>query len=266
MNKSRLQTWYQSWQPWLPWLDGLVLLLWGGLFLYYTATDKLGLLIHPNYFSLTAIAGVVLLGLGGLRFWYLFRGRDFTNGEAHISLFPPGGSQILLLVVAIAGLLVSPTVLSSQTAIQRGLTEGLPLARSQPQAFRTQSRPENRNLIEWIRTLNAYPEPDAYVGQPVRISGFVTHLASLPENYVMVSRFVLTCCAVDAYPVGLPVQLPAGKTRQDFPQDRWVKVEGSMGSQTLATTDPQGNPRRSVVEAAALESIPTPTNPYEYKQ
>lgn len=248
-----------------PWLDSLSLLLWGSLLLKYAAMGELALLIHPNYFGLSIAAGVVLVGLGVGKIWQTLNpSLNPSESVQHIALLPQNIGSSLLIVVAIAGFIVPPTLLSSQTAIQRGLTQELPLTRAQPASFRTGSKPEDRTLLDWIRTLNAYPEPDAYTGDPVKIKGFVTHLPQLPENYMMVSRFVLTCCAVDAYPVGLPVKLSGD--RQEFKQDSWVEVEGEMITEDLAIDGDNGNldQRQLVIQAKKVTPIDTPKNPYEY--
>jgi putative membrane protein len=250
-----------------PWLDSLSLLLWGALLLKYAATGELALLIHPNYFGLSIVAGLVLVGLGVGKIWQTVNpSLNPSESVQHIALLPQNFGSSLLILVAIAGFIFPPTILASQTAIQRGLTQELPLTRSQPASFRTGSKPEDRTLLDWIRTLNAYPEPDAYTGDPAIIKGFVTHLPQLPDNYMMVSRFVLTCCAVDAYPVGLPVKLKGD--RQKFKQDGWVQVEGTMITEDLPISMDKatagGDQRQLVIQATKVTPIATPKNPYDY--
>jgi len=249
-----------------PLLEGLSLLAWGVLLLKYSFTGQYKLLIHPNYYSLVLGSGLILLVLGIIKVKSIFNNRQPNNSD-HISLFPPGLGNSLLLLVAIAGLLIPPKVLTSQTALKRGVGD-LPLTTVQPQAFRTASKPEERSLIEWIRTINAYPEPDAYSGQTANITGFVLHLDELPDNYVMLSRFVITCCAVDAYPIGIPVKLDTN--RSNYPVDSWLTVEGSAISETLPVkdrieTNAITEKRSVVIEARAIETIPTPKDPYSYR-
>ena len=247
-------------------LEGLSLLAWGGLLLKYSFTGQYKLLIHPNYFSLVLGSGIILLVLGIIKVKSISNNRQSNNSE-HISLFPPGLGNSLLLIVAIAGLLIPPKVLTSQTALKRGVGD-LPLTTIQPQAFRTASKPEERSLIEWIRTINAYPEPDAYSGQPANITGFVLHLPELPDNYVMLSRFVITCCAVDAYPIGIPVKLET--SRSEYPVDSWLTVEGVAIAETLPVkdrieTNTITEKRSVVIEAREIKTIPTPSDPYSYR-
>lgn len=249
-----------------PWLDSLALILWGSLLLKYGITGQLALLIHPNYFGLCMGAGAILVILGLGKIWQTVKpSLNPSESVQHISLLPNNVGSFLMVAVAIIGFIVPPTVLASQTALQRGLTEELPLTRSQPESFRAGSNPEDRTLLDWIRTLNAYPEPDAYTGDPVKVSGFVTTLPQLPENYVMVSRFVLTCCAVDAYPVGLPVKFEG---KPDFANDQWIEVEGEMVTEDFEFDESEeeaGLPQRQlVIVASSAEKIPTPRNPYDY--
>jgi putative membrane protein len=248
-------------------LSILAILAWGILLLKYAITGQYQLLIHPNYFALMLLTSILLLTIGILKTIQLQKTPlETKDNEQHLTLFPPGIGSSLLLITAIAGLIIPPTVLSSQTALQRGVTETLPLTRYQPQTFVTQTKPEERSLIQWVRTLNAYPEPDAYKGQTAKITGFVIQLPELPDNYLLLSRFVLTCCAVDAYPVFIPIELP--KDTQQYPSDTWLEIEGTMTTNNLKIRDRYDTPqakRRLVLKASKITQIPTPKNPYSYQ-
>ena len=245
---------------WSFWLDSLVLLSWGILLLKYAVTGEYKLLIHPNYFLLMLMTGILFLVMSVVRGILFFKSPNSAsdNGE-HLTLLPAKFSSMLLLGVAIAGLLIPPNVLSSQIALQRGVTENLPRTRYQPESFISTTKPEERTLIDWVRTLNAYPEPDAYEGQPAKVTGFVLHLPELPENYFLVSRFIVTCCAVDAYPIGIPVQLEGD--RNMYPADIWVEITGTMATANLPSEDHQ-NQRKLVLIPDKIQQIPTPKDPY----
>lgn len=242
------------------WLDVLAFLAWGVLILRYWLTGKLDLLIHPNYRWLAISTGIVLVGIGVFRALQLRQQSNQTGVPAlsHISLFPRGVSSALLLLTAIFGMVIEPQAFTSQTALQRGVSDYIPLSRSQPQAFHGASRPEERSLVEWIRTLNVYPEPDEYAGQKVNVIGFVipASKSNLPEEYLTIARFVITCCAADAYPVGLPVKLP--DSNKNYPADEWFQVEGTMIVETF------NNRRQLTIEAKSLKSIEAPDSPYEF--
>jgi uncharacterized repeat protein (TIGR03943 family) len=256
----------------LPALDTLAVLAWGALLFKYWLGGQLRLLINPSYFGLVLSASLLLLFLGGFNGWQWFRRLRNRRSQVqaqeilqHITLFPAGWGSGLLLLVALLGLAISPSVLTSQIALQRGVSESLPPMQVRPQAFSIQAKPEQRSLIEWVRTLSAYPEPDAYAGQPVKVTGFVIHLPHLPENFLFLSRFIITCCAVDAHPVGLPVKLE--QSRNIYPPDTWLEVQGEMAvenlpvdTQTMKATPQQE--RQLVIVAKSVKVIPTPADPY----
>ncbi|MEB3359881.1 MAG: TIGR03943 family protein [Synechococcales bacterium] len=247
---------------WLGYLDIAVVLVWGVLLLKYQVTGEIYFLLHPDYMWLATSAGVGLLGLGGFLIWQALPASRFSSRRSplanvqHISLFPRSFSCLLLITVGVLGLVITPRPFASEIALQRGVTDTLTMTRSQPQAFRATNRPEERSLIEWVRTLNVYPEPDAYAGQRANVQGFVIHPNELPNDYLMISRFIITCCAADAYPVGLPVKLP--KDRSAYPPDLWFQVQGEMMTETL------NGQRQLVIKATSLEEIPEPRNPYDY--
>lgn len=251
----------------LPWIDALGVTSWGILMLQYWLTGKLYLLIHPNFFGLVIGCGIVLLAMGLLKIreiWMQmnrfariqqFNGQN-TGNLQHINLFPPGWGSTLLLAVAILGLMVTPRVFASDTAIQLGVTDLLSTGRVQPQSFRPSIRPEDRSLVDWARTLSVYPEPDSYIGQKANVQGFVIHPPDIGEEYIFLARFVITCCAADVYPVGLPVKLP--KNQKRYPADIWLEVEGEMITETL------GGKRNLTIAASSVQEIPQPRNPYSY--
>jgi uncharacterized repeat protein (TIGR03943 family) len=245
--------------PWRQLLDVLALAVWGVMLLRYWITGKLFVLLHPDYMWLPNTAAIVLLLMASFKLLQLILQRRHPRVKAtadHLNILPPQWSSGLLLAVAVFGLIYTPQAFASETALQRGVTETLTLTRSQPQRFVRKTNPEERTIIDWVRTLNVYPEPDAYTDQAVKVQGFVIHPQDWPDDYLMISRFVLTCCAADAYPVGLPVKLTV--SRQAYPVDSWLDIEGQMVTETLQER------RQLVIKPTQLTEIPEPRNPYEY--
>jgi uncharacterized repeat protein (TIGR03943 family) len=241
--------------------DIAAILTWSALLIKFWQTGQIYLLLHPGYIWLAYSAGFFLAGLGLFKLIQLLvqvtrRSRNPITAPPHYSLFAPGIGSALLLGVALFGLNFTPQAFSSQTALDRGVTDTLTMTRSQPQSFRSKSRPEERSLTEWVRTLNVYPEPDAYKGQKAKIEGFVIHVKDMPDDYLTLSRFVITCCAADAYPIGIPVKLK--ESRSSYPIDKWYRVEGEMATATL------NSKRQMVLVAKTLTEIPKPAVPYEY--
>ncbi|MEN9201752.1 MAG: TIGR03943 family protein [Thermostichus sp. DG_1_6_bins_120] len=224
---------------------GLILL--GSLLVVYRWRGTLLMLINPSYVNVALLAGLCLLGLGIAR----WQGSQAAMSEAHTSLLGPRLGAGLLVVTAILGFWVQPRPLSGQTALNRGVSPYLGVSRSQPQAFRPQIDPRQRTLLDWVRTLDVYPDPYNYVDQPVRVQGFV-----IPEerpNHFVIARFLVSCCAADAYPVGLPVQWPGA---EDLAADSWLRLEGRMAVEQRNGTS------QLVIVAEQIEPLPMPTNPY----
>ncbi|MEM9927793.1 MAG: TIGR03943 family protein [Cyanobacteria bacterium P01_D01_bin.50] len=243
----------------LPWLDVLAITGWGFLLLKYWLTQELYLLIHPNYFPLVIFGGIGLIVIGIAKGLQLLRRREAIPDVQHMNLIPPRFGSILLIVVAISGFLITPQVFASDKALQRGVTDlSGGNSRLQPQSFRASVRPEERSLVDWTRTLSVYPEPDAYTGQKVKVTGFVIHPPDLGNEYLFIARFVLTCCAADAYPVGLPLKLKAGETREKFKRDSWIEVEGEMATETFS------GKRQLTIISNSVKKVSRPKNPYSY--
>lgn len=244
-----------------PWLDTLAIAAWGLLLLKLWIFGQIYLLIHPNYILMTIVAGFVLLLISGLEARKIYQRQQYASSfdpnTQHVTLLNPKWGSSLMLITAILGLLISPRPFSSDTALHRGAADSnLGETRATPQSFRANARTEERSLVEWVRTLNIYPEPDAYTGQKAKVQGFVVYAPDLPEQVFLLTRFVITCCAADVYPVSLPIKFEGN--RADYPADKWLEVEGEM-----ITKDIKGK-RSLTIQAAKLTKIPEPKNPYEY--
>jgi uncharacterized repeat protein (TIGR03943 family) len=245
-------------RKYLPWLDVIAIATWGILMLKYCITGKIYLLIHRDYFWLVVFGGVSLSLIAFFKAKQLLQRRrqPETSDAEHMNVFPPGGGSLILLVTAMMGLMITPQVFASDKAMTRSVTELLGPARSQPQSFKSSRRPEERTLLDWVRTLSVYPEPDSYKGQKAKIQGFVVHQSELNKDFIMLSQFVITCCAADAYPIGLPVKIK--ESRDNYPPDTWLEIEGKMMTETIA------GKRHLAVEATSIKKISQPKNPYSY--
>ena len=245
---------------WIALIDIAAIAAWGVLLLDYWINQKLTLLIHPNYTPLSVTTGFLLIAIAVYRIWTLLQIRKSKQplpAVEHLSILPPGIGSLLLLVVAILGLLITPKAFASQTALQRGVGDVVTLTQVKPQSFRVAAKPEQRTIIDWMRTLQVSPEPDLYNGQKVRVQGFVVHPKELSPEYFRITRFIVTCCAADAYPVSFPVKLSQGD-RMSYSPDTWLEVEGTMLTETL------DNKRQLIIQSRQIKPIPQPTNPYDY--
>jgi uncharacterized repeat protein (TIGR03943 family) len=244
-----------------PWLDVAATAAWGVLFLKFWLAEQLVLLIHPRFIGLTVAAAIALLFLAGFRAFYLWRASRRPGGAQpilqHMSLLPSGWSSALLVGIAILGFFIQPRPFTSEVAGAQGEVEVIPAVQMKKESFAGKAKPEERSLVDWVRTLDVYPEPDAYVGQKVKITGFVKYPPNLPEQYFDATRFVLMCCAADARAKSLPVKLEKGD-RKAYAVDAWLEIEGEMITETL------NGERKLVILGKSLKPIPQPKNPYDY--
>ncbi len=243
-------------RPWAISPDVVALLLWGLMILRYQWTGLLLVLLHPDFHWLAIGAGWLLVGMGLWRGWQWWQAQTTGQGGQHLALLPRQWSLGILIGVAMVGLIYVPRPFASETALARGIADPIAMTRSQTERFGSGRNPGERTLTDWSRVLSVYPEPDAYTGDPVNVSGFVVHPPNWDESHVIVARFVMTCCAADAYPIGLPVRVPQG--RSAFPPDSWIQVQGTMATETL-----KGR-RQLVIQGETLETIPEPASPYEF--
>lgn len=256
----------------LPSLDALTFLGWGILLLGYWLNGEIKLLIHPNYIWLVILTGVIflLIGIGKSIELYQERKNIYINNRKrvvqHITLLPSGWSTGLLLITLVLAAFIPPKALNSEVALQRGIRETLPLTQTQPEPFRVDVKPEDRSLIDWVKTLNSYPEPEAYRGDVVNVRGFVIKMDELDDNYFLLAQFIITCCALDAYPIALPVKIEG--SNKAYEEDSWLTIQGEMTTEMLPLEGGQYKDgtlnRQLAIKAENITEIPAPDNPYGY--
>ena len=109
---------------------------------------------------------------------------------------------------------------------------------------------------EWSTVLRQTSDLAFFDDKPVTaLLGFVAADSDDPENMFYVSRFAVTCCAVDAQPLGVPVYLPGWAAQ--YPAGTWVQVSGEFTS----------NPSRTSVKSVVLmldevDVVEQPREPY----
>lgn len=224
----------------------VIAVAYGAYLLYAYWTGALYFYIHPIYILPTVAAGVILLALAAAG----------QRGGAPAGQSGPSPLAVTVLALPLAlGFLLPPKPLGLSTAAQRGV-ELTPLGRPEdPPDFSLGVRPEAFTIKDWVKALQADPEPGRHAGKPARVTGFVYRDDRLPGDWFLVARFVVQCCAVDAQPVGLPVRAGDGTVPE---QGRWVVVEG------VWEVGEVGGQRRAVIAATTLTPTERPAQPYLY--
>ncbi|WP_441646398.1 TIGR03943 family putative permease subunit [Cryobacterium sp. W22_MBD10_FK3] len=222
-------------------------------------TGQLGLYIHPRYFIFTTVMAVLGLVFVVSSFVY----RTPSSGEpvsARRRAVALSGSALLLVIAAVTVLALPPATLTSATATQREVNSGGldgAAAAEDAAALVGTGDYERLSVKEWVSLLAQSDDPALYADKTANVTGFVLPDAADPDNVFYVARFVVTCCAVDAQPIGVPVYQPGWKATYDT--DDWVQVTGTFVS----------NPSARSADALAVlpttvEPVDQPSDPYVY--
>jgi len=121
------------------------------------------------------------------------------------------------------------------------------------------------DLMQLYLTIDDHPEQ--VYNQPWRLTGFVYKDPKLPKNQFVISRFVITCCIVDATPIGIIVESSA---TPNLKADTWVEVEGILqkrvigGAEKIKSVDNfhATNDGVPCLVATSCKIVATPQAPY----
>lgn len=189
--------------------------------------------INPNYVAPTTLAGAVLVGLAATavaRRPGKAGKDDCCQAGACDESSPHYWTYALLIFPLVLAVLFPPRGLAAFSANQRGpQIAGLSSVRGAVPLKRVSLSVDTRTFTmeDWVGALSADPNPRDYVGKRVIVSGLIVHSsASVPPGYVMVLRYLVTCCIADARPVGLVVR---DTSHGSLPDNQWVTVSGTMG-------------------------------------
>ncbi|MFT4108494.1 TIGR03943 family putative permease subunit [Propionicimonas sp.] len=227
-------------RPWglLVALVGAVGICWLGV------SGQLALYVHPRYTVFTVVMAV----LGGLAALASFAVRAHSDGSAR------GWAALAAAAVLIGTLLiVPPSALSSDAAQQRSVNSGSTGADTPQLAG---ADPASFSLRDWAALISTPDAAASYAGQQVTLVGFITASEGSPDTFYL-TRFVITCCTVDAQPVGVPVTVPAWAG--SYRAGQWLEVAGR-----LKPADHAPHGEALVVEPSSIRVVPQPAQPYEY--
>lgn len=162
---------------------------------------------------------------------------------------------VLVGIAAIALLVIPPATLTAATAGQREMNATLTPGSSEPEvALGDVDDPAELDVKQWSLLLRQNGGEEA-VGRSAELLGFVTADDEAPEDVFYVARFSVTCCTIDAQPVGVPVYAPGWQ--DDFSPDTWVEVTGVFA----ANPDPDGAQPVILMPAETAETE-MPEDPY----
>jgi putative membrane protein len=222
--------------------------------LYFS--QQLNLYSHPRYALFTVAFNVVSLVACGVGFvltaWRIAGGADVNR----VSWRPPL-TVLVAGVVLVAAYALPARTLTSDTADQRsGNFNSSPVQPSNTSnTLALVSADTSRlTIADWAAAFSLKTSPSFYVGKKVDIVGFVFHPKGTPSDVFYVSRFRITCCSVDAQPLGVPVYSPGWQEK--FEENSWVHAVGSFTETDQDIAEP------AVVTPQSIESTDQPKDPY----
>lgn len=234
-------------------LIGVVAILWLG------ATGRLELYIHPRYTVFTIVMAVIG-GAASIAAFLVVPGHAHDDDEEEPTrpgwraALAIGGSALLVVASVVALLVLPPATLTSATADNRDIAGSTALSSADTTEL-VGGDSTSFTVKDWATLLHQGLGDDFFAGKPASFSGFL--VATDDPDVVYVARFLVTCCAVDAQPLGVPVLLPEWQER--FAADDWVQVSGGFSP----NPDPAA-PEPIVLVPDGIDAIDQPARPYVY--
>lgn len=255
MPGSGFWRWLQRWR-------GIILIALAlAATIWLAAGDRLVLYIHPRYIVFTVVMAVlaIIFVVAGV----IARRSPEDGDDAPTGRVPRALSLLGVVVagsLALAMVALPPATLSSATADQRDINNSSAGAEAQD-ASAVSSAPvaafAKFTVVDWASLLRQTTDLSFYRGKPVDVTGFITTDKDDPQNVLYVSRFVITCCAVDAQPVGIPVYYP--NWQSSFKVDDWVEAKGQFAANSSTAST-----QSIALDPSAVTPIETPSDPYLY--
>lgn len=232
-------------------------LIFLGLFLFLLAkliNAQVLWYINKRFVILTEI-GILLLVILALRLF--IEGRFVHQSEEHDDHDhkPSAMNLWMMLIPLLIGVLIPAKPLDAAAVSAKGLTTTSALISSNTSSKPFETESEQRNVLDWVKLFYFEKDLSPYTGQNASVIGFVYFDDRLPKGQFFVSRFILACCAADAYAVGMIVEPPAGASLK---QNDWVQVSGPVD---IVSFDGRNSP---LIHAESIVPVPQPDQPYLY--
>jgi uncharacterized repeat protein (TIGR03943 family) len=236
-------------------LIGVIATIW------LAATGRLTLYVHPRYTLLTVITAVLtLLVLILTAATAISPAVDEDPDHDHVIRRSAFGrlliwcNGVVLICAALALLVIPPATLSSTARQNRELvTSGRALDSAKARAL-VGADPATFSVKDWAALLSQGGS-EAVLGKRVDLSGYVLDRGE--EDVFFVARLAVSCCAVDAQPIGVPVHRSGW--RNEIEPGAWITIQGTF------VKNPSPDSQESVaIGVGSLAKINEPDQPYVF--
>jgi putative membrane protein len=230
------------------------------LILYFN--QQLTLYIHPRYILFTAafnVLSLVACSVGFILTAWRMGSNSTTSAVANRLSWRPSITVLVAGLVLVAAYSLPARTLTSGTADQRSDnfnndTQAQPSGTANTTLALFEVDTSQLSIADWVSAFNMKTSASFYEGKKVDVVGFVFHPKGTPQDVFYVSRFRITCCSVDAQPLGVPVYSPGWQ--EEFEEDSWVHVTGSFTETDQDIAEP------AIIEPQSIEPTDQPANPY----
>jgi uncharacterized repeat protein (TIGR03943 family) len=237
-------------------LVGVIATLW------LAGTGRLTLYVHPRYTLLTVIMAVLTLlvlvlmaavGVSAAADEHR-GGHDHVTRVSAFSRLLIWSNGVVLVCAAVVLLVIPPATLSSTARQNRELVTSGQVLDSTKVAALVGADPATFSVKDWAALLSQ-GGPEAVLGKRVDLSGYV--LDRDKEDVFFIARLAVSCCAVDAQPIGVPVYRPGW--RGEIESGAWIRIEGAF------VKIPSGDSQEGVaIGVDSLANIEEPDQPYVF--
>lgn len=185
---------------------------------------------------------------------------EHSNESRHLIARSVWAVGIFAIATA-AVLIVPPTTLSARAAQQRATTSLTSQLTGSQQRVLMGSDTAKFTVADWANLIESGASTDFVVGKQASMIGFVGSSKRDPHAFDL-TRFVITCCALDAQPVSVSVTSAnlTSNSGAKLKAGQWVHVSGTFVTRAAAA----GNAPTTVFHAQAITLIKKPTRPYVF--
>jgi len=236
-----------------------------GYIILIAVRGQLGFYIHPRYHLLAVVAamtGSMLLILD-----IILQLRHNPAGKRRASARPAPTKhpekprrKISLLSIITAGILalaiiLPPRPLSSSSAANRATSGPTSTTGRCDKPEPLDGKPVSMN--RWRSAFDDCPNDSFFDGVTIDVTGFVARDPSgfYDNRYFELSRFVISCCAVDSTPISILVKTPDAER---YHNNQWLRLSGQVKREL------SGGKAVYVLTNPTITPTTEPANPYEF--
>ena len=228
----------------------LTLLLIAIYVFYINYINRLAFFVHPRYIAFTLICGGIIgvAGIAGIVHTFRTSKTLLKESKSFFSV------SFVILIATLFVFLIPVKSLSSESFALRTSNSGLNNSEGEKDKIRLKLKGGVDSLsfkfFDWVSAKNLN-ENGIFKDKKFKGVGFIS--VNKEANTFDLSRFVISCCVVDATPVSLLVEYDYQK---QFKANDWVEVEGTFVIKIV------GGKSQPVIIPISVTKVPEPDFTY----